>query len=152
MNNTREKGKPFTIYLAGQMSGLDGYGFDRFAEATQVLRDIGVVVLSPAETAGGVAHLPRDWYFRFDFAVIGVCDAVVVLPSWTKSQGAQAEVVHAVEIGVPIYEFHMTRGLGRMIHVTDWTVNHRKGLWAKIDALGIIPVPEGETEGDDEEV
>ena len=138
--------KPFTIYLAGQMSGLDGYGFDSFAEATKVLRDMGIVVMSPAETAGGVAHLPRNWYFRFDFAVIGVCDAVVVLPSWTKSQGAQAEVVHATEIGVPVYEYHLNRGLGRRVHVEGWTVKHRNGGWAKMDELGIISAEEGQHE------
>ncbi len=135
------KPKPFTIYLAGQMFGLDGYGFDSFGEATKVLRELGIVVMSPAETAGGVAHLPRDWYFRFDFAVIGVCDAVVVLPSWVNSQGAQAEVVHATSIGVPVYEYSISRGLGRLIHVDDWVVHHRNGGWAKMDDLGIISAP-----------
>jgi len=138
MNESNRKDKPFTIYLAGQMSGLDGYGYDQFIGATNVLRGLGIVVMSPAETAGGAAHLPRDWYFRFDFAVIGVCDAVVVLPTWTESQGAQAETVHATEIGVPIYEYHMNRGLGRRVFVDSWKVTSHLGIWAKMDSLGII--------------
>ncbi len=152
MNDSRDKAKPFTIYLAGQMSGLDGYGFAAFAEATKVLRDMDIVVMSPAETAGKVAHLPREWYFRFDFAVIGICDAVVVLPSWTKSQGAQAEVMHATEIGVPVYEYHINRGLGRRVKVEKWTVTYKNGGWAKMDALGIIPAPiPEEMEGEDDD-
>jgi nucleoside 2-deoxyribosyltransferase len=132
------KPKPFTVYIAGKMSGLKEYGFDKFNEAADVLRNLGVVVINPAETGGGVKHLPREVYFRYDFAVINVCDAVVVLPNWTQSRGAKAEVIYATEIGLPVIEYHHKRGLGRLVHIEKWRISHRNGPWVKLDELGII--------------
>jgi hypothetical protein len=136
------KPKPFTVYLAGPMSGIDGYNFNEFHSAAASLREHGIVVISPAETAGGVKHLPREMYFRYDFSVINVVDAVVVLPVWELSRGATAEVVHATEISVPVYEYHATRGLGRQVHITGWKVHFRNGPWAKMDELGIVMSPD----------
>ena len=130
------KEKPFTVYLAGQMSGLPGYGFDLFHEAAAVLRDNDVVVINPAETAGGVKHMPRRWYFRFDYAVIDVVDAVVVLPNWTNSPGAKGEVIHATEIGLPVYQYDPENGLGNLVKVQGWSVE-----WA----LGRKHIPQGGT-------
>src|ERR1044072_2986751 len=38
-----------TVYLAGKMSGLPHFGFDKFAEAARDLRKREFLVLSPAE-------------------------------------------------------------------------------------------------------
>lgn len=103
------------VYLSGQMSGLDGYNFAEFDRYAALLREQGYVVISPAETAGGVDHLPRQWYFRFDFAVIATVDFVFVMPNWTKSAGARAEVIMANEMGIPIFELqHDGQQIGRV--------------------------------------
>lgn len=98
------------VYLAGPMSGHIDYGFPVFNAAAQQLRELGYVVLNPAETAGGASHLEREWYFRFDFAVIANVDAIFLLPGWKDSAGAKAEVVYANEIGLGIYELTVTNG------------------------------------------
>lgn len=121
------KEKPFTVYLAGKMSGLPNYGFDLFNAAAEVLRDNGVVVINPAETAGGEQGMPRDWYFRFDYAVIDTVDAVVVLPNWISSKGAKGEVIHATEIGLPVYQFDPENGLGNLVNVRGWSVEWALG-------------------------
>ena len=94
--------KPTVVYLAGPMSGRPNYNFDEFNRITGILRDRGVRVLNPAETAGGVQDLGRQWYFKYDFGVIALCDAVLCMPEWDTSEGAKAEVVYASEIGVPV--------------------------------------------------
>jgi nucleoside 2-deoxyribosyltransferase len=122
------KTKPFTVYLAGPMSAYkddpqDPYGFQRFHRAARRLRELGIVVMSPAETAGQVRIMPRSWYFRYDFAVISNCDAVVVLPGWVTSGGAKSEVIYATEVGVPIYKYDDRDGLGRRVRGYGWVIS-----------------------------
>jgi len=112
------------VYLSGQMTGLENNNFDAFHEAARFLRNLGYVVISPAETAGGEDQLPREWFFRFDFAVINIVDAVVVLPSWENSAGAKSEVVHAHEVGVPVFEFDEEVGVGRELMVVGIDVEY----------------------------
>jgi hypothetical protein len=119
------KTKPFTVYLAGPMSAYkddpqDPYGFQRFHRAARRLRELGIVVMSPAETAGQVRIMPRSWYFRYDFAVISNCDAVVVLPGWWGSGGAKSEGIYATEVDVPIYKYDEVKGLGDRVKILGW--------------------------------
>lgn len=119
------KPKPFTVYLAGPMSGHEDYNFPAFHRAARRLREFHIVVINPAETAGGVKHMPREVYFQYDFAVIGAaCDAIVVLPGWRNSTGAKAEVIFGKEIGIPIYQYDPEKGLGNRIDVSDWSVDY----------------------------
>lgn len=125
--------RPFTVYLAGPMKvhktdPEDPYGFQKFHEAAKHLRSLGVVVLSPAETAGQVRTMPRSWYFRFDFAMIQQADAVVVLPQWQWSTGAVAEVVYATELGIPLRAYHPRTGLGAELVVHSWEAD-----WEMVD-------------------
>ena len=124
--------KPFTVYLAGPMSKYkddpaDPYGFRHFHAAARRLRELGVVVMSPAETAGQVKVMPRSWYFAFDFAVIAQCDAVVVLPGWVESRGAMAECIYATEMDIPIYQYDQVTGIGRSLTLTAWDVGVVEG-------------------------
>lgn len=124
--------RPFVVYLAGPMSKYkddpdDPYGFQRFHRAARRLRELGVVVMSPAETGGQVRIMPRRWYFAFDYNVIGQCDAVVVLPNWRESTGAKSEVIYATEMGIPVYSFSSVYGLGSEIRVTGWSVDWEWG-------------------------
>ena len=122
------KERPFTVYVAGPMSKFkntpgDPYGFQAFHAASRRLRELGIVVMSPAETAGQVRIMPRSWYFAFDFAVIAQCDAIVALPGWTESGGAKAEIIYATEMGIPVFEFSERDGLGMEIRPTMWDVH-----------------------------
>lgn len=120
-------GEKMVVYLAGKMSGIEDFNFPRFHEVSENLRNLGFTVISPAETAGGADHLPRHWYFRFDYAVINIVDAVVVMPSWLDSEGAKSEVIHAHEVGVPIYEYDPETGIGKQIIVEKVDIMYRRG-------------------------
>lgn len=116
--------RPFTVYVAGPMSGHPNYNFDAFHEASRRLREVGVVVMSPAETAGQIKVMPRSWYFRFDFAVIANVDAVIVLPEWWTSGGAMSEVIYATEVGVPVYFYREDEfPIGPRVKVNSWDVD-----------------------------
>ena len=92
------------VYLSGPMTGRLNFNFAQFDAWAAELRNAGAVVLNPAETAGGATHLPREWYFRMDFAVIGNAEAVVLMPGWDNSRGATIEALYANELGVPLYQ------------------------------------------------
>ena len=118
------KNGDFVVYLAGPMSGYEDYNFPAFNAAAEKLRSMGFVVINPAETAGGCATLPRASYFRYDFSVINaLCDAIVVLPGWDQSQGAQAESIITTEIGLPIYLYDEEKGLGGRVIIKEWAIS-----------------------------
>lgn len=131
-------GGPSIIYLAGKMSGLEGLGFDRFHAAAEHLRDLGIVVINPAETAGGDTRMPREWFFAFDFDVINIVDAIVVLPNWTESRGAKGEVIHGTEVGIPVYLYSEDEGIGCRVQVEGWEVDWSLGRQHKAEGGSIM--------------
>jgi len=117
------------VYIAGPMDAYkdEGYNFEAFHRAAETLRSEGIDVLSPAETAGGVKHLSREFYFRYDFAVLAMVDAIVVLPGWQHSRGAQAEVICATEMGKPVYEYDgVAFDAENPLDITGWTVRYER--------------------------
>lgn len=87
------------IYLAGPMRGYPESNFPAFIEAAKKLRDIGHYVFSPAEypMQNRREGLAIDMMWIASFA-----EAIVVLPGWQQSLGANAEVAlaRAIEIDV----------------------------------------------------
>jgi len=129
-----EDGSPITVYLAGMMSGLPEYNFPEFNRVAGVLREHGYTVISPAETAGAASHLPRKWYFRMDFAIISNVDYVFVMPGWSNSAGARAEVIQANEMGVDVWALGRTGlPIGR-VEVKGWEVD-----WSIVPGKGVSP-------------
>lgn len=95
-----------TIYLSGPMKGLPNFNYPAFNAAALRLREWGYTVLNPAENFGGDMYHPggRPAYMRLDFKHVMESDAVAVLPGWRKSRGAQAEVLIATELELPIID------------------------------------------------
>ena len=100
------------VYLAGPMRGYASFNFPAFHEASARLRAAGHEVASPAEhdESGGFDPTGSDEdfdlraAFRWDLEQVQTVDAVVVLPGWSGSKGASAEVAVAEVIGTPVYE------------------------------------------------
>lgn len=107
------------VYLAGPMRGYADFNFPAFHAATDRLRELGYEVFSPAERdvntgfdpTGMKGHQdelgPAGFNLRealgADLAYICKhADAVVVLPGWEKSNGANAEVATAFALGLPV--------------------------------------------------
>lgn len=101
------------VYISGPMSGLPKDNFPAFDAVAQRLRAMGLVVLNPTELNPGVARPPDDaspevkkayWCkcICVDTRAVTECDAIVLLPGWQYSSGAQSELTTAFDCGKQI--------------------------------------------------
>jgi hypothetical protein len=104
------------FYLAGPMRGLPNSNFDAFAEAREHLRSTGYEITCPVEKAHEVfgqdiqaSDDNHSTSMRFCYEAVLKSEAVIVLPGWGRSEGAKAEVLMAVNLGLPIYAYHKHR-------------------------------------------
>ncbi|MCW2132909.1 DUF4406 domain-containing protein [Arthrobacter sp. VKM Ac-2550] len=110
------------IYLAGPMTGLPNYNFPAFDAAAAHLRELGHEVFSPAENdrdngynpEGSNGHDAAEHGFDLRAALKDdlswICDhaeAVALLPGWTRSKGANAEVALANALGIPAHGYRL---------------------------------------------
>lgn len=89
------------VYLAGRITGDDGYKA-KFEAAQAQLEAAGMVVLNPAALPDGFTY---DAYMRMTGAMLAECDAVCMLPDWTRSKGAVAEYKEAQKLGKRVFLF-----------------------------------------------
>jgi hypothetical protein len=94
-----------TWYLSGPMSGIDDLNFPAFAFAATTLRSQGFQVLSPheAEMDGEPTYVD---YLRYDMKTLAICDGIVLLSGWSKSNGAQLELHIALRLGYDVRFFN----------------------------------------------
>lgn len=85
------------------MTGIPEYNFPAFMQAAQKLRARGLTVVNPPEITGPISEdLPRSFYLRQDLEKLLECDAVVLLPGWESSPGAQLERAIALQLDMEI--------------------------------------------------
>jgi nucleoside 2-deoxyribosyltransferase len=105
------------IYLASPYSHPDAEvrerRFDAVCRAAAYLIRIGKSVYSPIAHSHPICRygLPGDWRFwqHHDSQYIEICDEMVVLmlDGWEQSEGIQAEMGIARELGKPVTFIHM---------------------------------------------
>jgi hypothetical protein len=116
------------VYLSGPMTGIKDFNRPLFNDVAETLRShFKWDVWNPAEHDGPEIeqyverrklpdHLWQEVLDK-DLAVIKEkCWAVAVLPGWTESPGARAEVDHALENGLKLYHIN---NLGSLRYSTD---------------------------------
>jgi hypothetical protein len=91
------------VYIAGPMSGLPELNYPAFHAKAAELRALGYHVENPAENPEPAC---RSWlgYMRLAVAQIAACDAVYLLPGWSKSRGACIEHQLAAGLGLEFLE------------------------------------------------
>lgn len=109
-----------TLYIAGPMTGYEEYNFPAFYEVEEKLREQGYQVVNPARvddeqgTPEGFSYDDADWsvtskerqlFLRRDFQLLLECDGIVLLPGWSESLGANAELAVARMAGLLIYRW-----------------------------------------------
>lgn len=105
-----------SVYLSGPMRGHPDFNFPAFLEADKRLTEDGYTVHNPAvrDLKAGFDPIAGEYAdpeygvrnaFRWDVESILNSDAVVVLPGWQDSAGAQLEVTIARAIGIPALEY-----------------------------------------------
>lgn len=116
-----------SIYIAGPMSGIEGWNHAAFGATAAVLREDprGWHVFSPAELFEGDAERPRAHYMRAGLdRLVGASSAqpwrpaptdVVLLPGWESSRGAVLEVQVAQELGLRVW-----RPSGQLLPELRW--------------------------------
>ena len=105
-----------TLYLSGPMTGIQDHNFPLFNAVAHKLRAANAIVYNPAEHFSGRVDLPRHEYMAEDFRkLLEVASAdtpvkgIVLLPGWTGSKGARAEVVVAHEVGLQFFAWQDER-------------------------------------------
>lgn len=90
------------IYISGPMTGYPDLNFPAFAAAADRLRNLGHIVINPAEIEQPV----KEWSacMREDIKQLMLADAVAVLPGWAFSRGAKIEVDLAGQLGMRILD------------------------------------------------
>jgi len=89
------------VYLSGPMTGMPDLNFPAFNRYAQRLREAGYKVVNPAEIN---PDGEKSWQacMRADLAALLTCDALALLPGWTKSAGAHLEMHVAHRVGIDI--------------------------------------------------
>lgn len=90
-------GQKKVVYIAGPITGVDKY-WEAFERAEDDLSALGYIPLSPARLPGGLTNAQ---YMRIDLAMIDSADAVLFLPGFSDSTGAQLEHEYCEYIDKP---------------------------------------------------
>lgn len=94
-------------YLSGPMSYRLDWNKHAFAAYAEALRAAGLTIINPAESAGGVTNLKREWYLELDYHLVSVSGGVILMPGWRDSDGAKREALFADSLGIPLYEIQL---------------------------------------------
>ena len=105
--------KTKTIYIAGPMRGIPEYNFPAFDAAAKRFRKAGWAVINPPELdrVEGIHEftdpLPEGFMRQAmtrDLAAICRCDAIALLPGWTRSAGCAVEKKLGDLLGLDYYD------------------------------------------------
>lgn len=88
-----------TLYIAGPMSGYDGFNYAAFDDAESALQAAGFATLNPATNPECDSW---DDYMRAAIAQVIQADGIAVLADWQMSAGAALEVHIAHALRVPV--------------------------------------------------
>ncbi len=90
------------IYIAGPMTGHADWNYPAFNDKARELRALGYEVRNPAETE--IEGEPEwiDWMERAIAMMLPECNAIYMLPGWSKSNGARIEHMIAWRQGMEI--------------------------------------------------
>lgn len=86
------------IYIAGPITGVQNY-WEPFEQAEEDLQGLGYIPLSPAHLPQGMTNAQ---YLRICLAMIDSADAVLFLPGYYHSKGAEVEAKYCVYISKPV--------------------------------------------------
>ena len=54
-------------------------------------------------TPENMSPLPQDFWYEYDLTWLEACDAILMLPGWTRSRGATLEHDHALRRGMRVF-------------------------------------------------
>lgn len=93
------------VYVAGPMTGIEGFNYPAFNAVADQLRSQGYEVENPADH-GTVEGAQWADYMAYDLTRLGLCGVIALLPGWENSKGAQLEVLIAERLGMKVVSAH----------------------------------------------
>lgn len=94
--NIRDQGYHI-VYLAGPITGISNYK-ETFNTYETFYQNLGFIVLNPATLPEGL----KD-YMDICYKMIDQADAVIFLPKWQVSIGANLEMRYCLQTNKPFY-------------------------------------------------
>lgn len=84
------------VYVAGPITGYPDF-MERFDTATEYLKAQGYQVFNPARITEHMpaSHMTRQNFMDLGLCVLGMCNAIALMPDWQKSTGACMERAYA---------------------------------------------------------
>lgn len=125
-----------TVYLSGPMTGIKEYNYPLFNEVAADLRELGLIVLNPADNPEPLASLQSDKrraYLQYDAKALGRADTIVLLPGWEYSSGSFWEYCVARWLGLEV---------GYAVRLSNkWYIDYRNVSGGALTAyyLGVEP-------------
>lgn len=81
------------------MTGLPEYNYPAFNRIAGLLREKGWDIVNPTELFQGDVSRSAPEYLRQELTALATCDAIICLPGFARSAGAQAELWEAMLLG-----------------------------------------------------
>jgi len=105
------------------MAGMPGQGHGPLNEAAARLREVGHIVINPAEVDQGETEDTRGMhehshYMRNDLRELLTCDALALLDGWEKSRGCLIEFNTAVSVGLDVYRYWSDQKRIQLVQLT----------------------------------
>lgn len=94
--------KKISVYIAGPITGIDGFE-ENFRAAASLLERNGYDPVDPT-TPGQVEGYTYKQYIDRGLAMLQGCDAICMLPGSDASTGALLEKCYALAVGLDIYK------------------------------------------------
>ena len=98
------------MYIAGPYDDPDPHHgvLDNITKASRISLEYwrkGWAVICPHMNTAGFHHVqdvPRETWTQGDLEILSRCDAILMIPGWTRSPGAKAERDYALEHGIEV--------------------------------------------------
>lgn len=98
-------------YISGPMTGKPNFNYAYFDKIAESLRASGLIILSPSElgdasqTSLEGPQKPYGYWLKEALKLLCRADKIIMIPGWTESRGARAELALALDCGMESYVY-----------------------------------------------